>query len=123
MLAAEIATAAPEPDEGDGSTPTDPDAALRRFVEQVTAASARERGGWLGWIVPAPATVPLDEGAAVPTAGMTALALLDIADIGDGSTVLIVGATGGVGSASAKSGLVADNLACRSAVPSRPQAR
>lgn len=76
-----------------------------------------------GWIVPAPATVPLDEGAAVPTAGMTALALLDIADIGDGSTVLIVGATGGVGSASAKSGLVADNLACRSAVPSRPQAR
>lgn len=50
MLAAEIATAAPEPDEGDGSTPADPDAALRRFVEQVTAASARERGGWLGGI-------------------------------------------------------------------------
>jgi NADPH:quinone reductase-like Zn-dependent oxidoreductase len=51
-----------------------------------------------GWIVPAPATVSLDEAAAVPTAGMTALALLDVADIGNGSTVLVVGATGGVGS-------------------------
>ena len=34
----------------------------------------------------------------MPTAGMTALALLDVADIGNGSTVLVVGATGGVGS-------------------------
>ena len=50
-IAAEIAHATPEQDEGDGSTPPDPDEGLRRFVEAVTAAGTRERdGGWLGGI-------------------------------------------------------------------------
>ena len=50
-IAAEIALAVPEQDEGDGSTPPDPDENLRRFVEGVTAAGARDRdGSWLGGI-------------------------------------------------------------------------
>jgi len=50
-VAAEIAGAAPEGDEGDGSTPPDPDEGLRRFVEAVTAAGTLGRdGGWLGGI-------------------------------------------------------------------------
>jgi NADPH:quinone reductase-like Zn-dependent oxidoreductase len=46
-------------------------------------------------IAPAPRTIALSEAAAVPTAGMTALNLLD--RIGDVGRLLIVGATGGVG--------------------------
>jgi hypothetical protein len=50
-IAADIARTTPEPDEGDGSTPPDPDEGLRRFAATVTAAGARERdGGWLGGI-------------------------------------------------------------------------
>jgi hypothetical protein len=50
-IAADIAHATPEQDEGDGNTPPDPDEGLRRFVEAVTAAGTRERdGGWLGGI-------------------------------------------------------------------------
>ena len=48
-VAAEIARAMPEPDEGDGSTPPDPGEGLRRFVEAVTAPGARD-GGWLSGI-------------------------------------------------------------------------
>ena len=41
----------PQQDEGDGSTPPDPDEGLRHFVETVTAPAARDRdGGWLGGI-------------------------------------------------------------------------
>lgn len=48
-IAAEIAGAAPEQDEGDGETPADPDKNLRGFVAAVTAPAARERDGdWLG---------------------------------------------------------------------------
>jgi len=46
-------------------------------------------------IAAAPRTIALSEAAAVPTAGMTALNLLD--RIGDAGRLLIVGATGGVG--------------------------
>ena len=50
-IATGIVHAAPLQDEGDGSTPPDPDEGLRRFVEAVTAAGTRERdGGWLGGI-------------------------------------------------------------------------
>lgn len=50
-VAAGIAATAPERDEGDGSAPPDPDASLCRFVEAVTAASAREaHGRWLGGV-------------------------------------------------------------------------
>ena len=47
-VAAQIVRAGPEQDEGDGNTPPDLDEGLRRFVEAVTAAGARERGG--GWL-------------------------------------------------------------------------
>jgi NADPH:quinone reductase-like Zn-dependent oxidoreductase len=52
------------------------------------------------WIAPAPKTVPLSHAAAAPTAGMTALALVGLANLttNDGQSVLIVGAGGGVGS-------------------------
>jgi NADPH:quinone reductase-like Zn-dependent oxidoreductase len=46
-------------------------------------------------IAAAPRTVALSEAAAVPTAGMTALNLVD--RVGDASRLLVVGATGGVG--------------------------
>jgi tetratricopeptide (TPR) repeat protein len=48
-VAAEIARAMPEPDEGDGSAPPDPDEGLRRFVEVVTVPGTRD-GGWLSGI-------------------------------------------------------------------------
>ncbi|GEP98667.1 NADP-dependent oxidoreductase [Chitinophaga cymbidii] len=46
----------------------------------------------------APESIPLTEAAAVPTAGMTALQMLDRSGLQKGQTLLIVGATGGVGS-------------------------
>lgn len=46
-------------------------------------------------IAAAPRTVALSEAAAVPTAGMTALNLVD--RVGDARRLLVVGATGGVG--------------------------
>jgi hypothetical protein len=50
-VAAEITGATPQPDQGDGSTPPDPDDDLRHFMEAVTAPDARERdGNWLGGI-------------------------------------------------------------------------
>jgi hypothetical protein len=49
-VAAAIVHATPLQDEGDGSTPPDPDDRLRRFAEAVTAAGTRERDGWLGGI-------------------------------------------------------------------------
>ena len=48
-VAAEIARAMPEPDEGDGGTPPDTDEGLRRFVEAVTSPGTRD-GGWLSGI-------------------------------------------------------------------------
>jgi NADPH:quinone reductase-like Zn-dependent oxidoreductase len=45
-----------------------------------------------------PESVGVAEAAALPMPGLTALDLVDAADPGEGETVLIVGATGGVGS-------------------------
>jgi NADPH:quinone reductase-like Zn-dependent oxidoreductase len=45
-----------------------------------------------------PATVGFAEAAALPTPGLAAINLVDAADIREGETILIVGATGGVGS-------------------------
>ncbi|WP_226345508.1 NAD(P)-dependent alcohol dehydrogenase [Agilicoccus flavus] len=50
-------------------------------------------------LVPVPADLSVVEAAAVPTSGLTALqALRDIADVRPGQSVLITGASGGVGS-------------------------
>ncbi|HEY1167247.1 MAG TPA: NADP-dependent oxidoreductase [Chitinophaga sp.] len=46
----------------------------------------------------APSSIPLETAAAVPTSGMTAQQLLEHAGLQKGQTLLIVGATGGVGS-------------------------
>lgn len=46
----------------------------------------------------APSNIPLIEAAALPTSGMTAHQLLEKAGLHRGQTLLIVGATGGVGS-------------------------
>lgn len=46
----------------------------------------------------APSNIPLVEAAALPTSGMTAHQLLEKAGLQRGQTLLIVGATGGVGS-------------------------
>lgn len=45
-----------------------------------------------------PSTLDPVEAAALPTAGMTALSALDRLELGAGSTLLVVGASGGVGS-------------------------
>jgi NADPH:quinone reductase-like Zn-dependent oxidoreductase len=45
-----------------------------------------------------PETVGFAEAAALPMPGLTAMDLVDAVDLGEGETVLIVGATGGVGS-------------------------
>ncbi|MCO5989050.1 NADP-dependent oxidoreductase [Actinoallomurus spadix] len=62
----------------------------------------RGRGSYAEWaiapegaVAPPPQTIALSEAAAVPTAGTTALNLVD--RIGDAHRLLIVGATGGVG--------------------------
>jgi NADPH:quinone reductase-like Zn-dependent oxidoreductase len=44
-----------------------------------------------------PVNVGFAEAAALPTPGLTAMDLVDAVEIGEGETVLIVGATGGVG--------------------------
>ncbi len=46
-----------------------------------------------------PAGLPVDAAAALPTTGLTALVLLGTAGVRPGDTVLVVGATGGVGTA------------------------
>ncbi|MGO4743118.1 NADP-dependent oxidoreductase [Serratia quinivorans] len=49
-------------------------------------------------LVPCPETVSISQAAALPTAGITALQLSQRLDLAPRSTVLIIGATGGVGS-------------------------
>ena len=49
-------------------------------------------------VVKVPAELPLPEAAALPTAGMTALAALDALRLSRGASLLLVGASGGVGS-------------------------
>ena len=44
-----------------------------------------------------PVTVGFAEAAALPTPGLTAMDFMDTVDIREGETMLIVGATGGVG--------------------------
>ena len=50
------------------------------------------------WVAKAPRRISLCQAAAAPTAGMTALGVVEKANIRPGHTVLVVGATGGVGS-------------------------
>lgn len=49
-------------------------------------------------VVARPAALSAVDAAALPVAAMTAAGILDLAEAGPGSTVLVVGATGGVGS-------------------------
>ncbi|MCP2164597.1 NADP-dependent oxidoreductase [Goodfellowiella coeruleoviolacea] len=46
-----------------------------------------------------PATVPVEQAAALPIAGMTALGVMTLAAIRPGETALVIGASGGVGTA------------------------
>lgn len=52
-----------------------------------------------GPVAPIPDGMILEQAAAVPTASMTGYTLVEMADLDVGATVLIVGATGGVGQA------------------------
>jgi NADPH:quinone reductase-like Zn-dependent oxidoreductase len=49
-------------------------------------------------LAPAPATIPLAEAATLPISGMTALQAVDAARVVTGSSLLVIGASGGVGS-------------------------
>jgi NADPH:quinone reductase-like Zn-dependent oxidoreductase len=77
-----------------------------------------------GAVAVLPASIHDEVGAALPTAGMTALALVDALGLPSGSTVLITGATGGVGSfatqlAAAKGYRVLVTAAAKDAAPMR----
>ncbi|MET7685585.1 NADP-dependent oxidoreductase [Streptomyces sp. NPDC005423] len=51
----------------------------------------------LGALAAVPDMMPADVAAALPTSGMTALGVLDHMQVPEGGTLLVVGATGGVG--------------------------
>jgi NADPH:quinone reductase-like Zn-dependent oxidoreductase len=51
-----------------------------------------------GHVAPKPASIDHAGAAGIPTAGLTALEAVDTAGLDEGSTLVIVGATGGVGS-------------------------
>ena len=51
-----------------------------------------------GWVARKPASIELEAAGASPLAGITALAALDALQPAEGETVLVIGATGGVGS-------------------------
>ncbi len=64
------------------------------------------RGSWAevavvgtdGFVATKPEAVPFPDAGAAPLAGLTALAAVDALDLEEGEVILIVGATGGVGS-------------------------
>ncbi|WP_235051260.1 NADP-dependent oxidoreductase [Yinghuangia soli] len=68
-----------------------PVGAYGTYAEYVIAAED-------GVLAVAPENLPLPLAAALPTAGQTALSLLEAAGLGEGQTLLLVGAAGGVGS-------------------------
>jgi NADPH:quinone reductase len=90
---------------GDGVTRYAPGDAVFGFVAAMTPPV--HDGGWAELVVvpedvsiaPLPAGVDLAEAGAAPLAAITALALLDAVSLAAGEVVLVVGATGGVGSA------------------------
>lgn len=65
-----------------------PSGALAEYVLINDAPSASRR----------PAELTPAQGAALPTGALTAAALLDLTNVAEGASVLVVGATGGVGS-------------------------
>ncbi|MDX3659175.1 NADP-dependent oxidoreductase [Streptomyces sp. ID05-26A] len=67
-----------------------------RFGTFAEVVVARETPA-LGALTTIPDAVPTHLAAALPTAGMTALSVLDHLTVPDGGTLLIIGATGGVG--------------------------
>jgi NADPH:quinone reductase-like Zn-dependent oxidoreductase len=73
-------------------------------VIAMSAQAATGRGTWAELValpghllVPAPATVPLADAAALPLAGMTALQALRATGLSAGERILVVGAAGAVG--------------------------
>lgn len=82
---------------GDGVTGIRPGEAV--FGWSTTGALAEYARVPADHLVPVPANVSIAEAAAVPTSAMTALqALRDIGKVQAGQTVLVTGASGGVGS-------------------------
>ncbi len=68
-------------------------------------------------IGPAPSDVDLATAGAAPLAGITAITAIDALDLTDGDTVLIVGATGGVGSLAIQLAAAAGATVIASALP------
>jgi NADPH:quinone reductase-like Zn-dependent oxidoreductase len=77
-------------DEVIGFVPSMPPLERGSFAEKISGSDLV--------LVPKPAELDFLEAAALPLAGSAALDLLEAADVKEGDTVLIVGATGGVGS-------------------------
>jgi NADPH:quinone reductase-like Zn-dependent oxidoreductase len=77
-------------DEVFGFVPSTPPLEHGSFAERISASDLV--------LVRKPADLDFHEAAALPLAGSAAIDLLDAVDVTDGDTLLIVGATGGVGS-------------------------
>ena len=77
-------------DEVFGFVPSVPPVQQGTFAERISGEGAI--------VVPMPAGLDFNQAAALPLAGTAALDLLDAADLKEGDVVLVVGATGGVGS-------------------------
>ncbi|MEX0666754.1 MAG: NADP-dependent oxidoreductase [Acidimicrobiia bacterium] len=73
-----------------GFVPSMPPLERGTFAERISSASMV--------LVPKPSGLDFEQAAALPLAGAAALDLLDAVDVKDGDTILVVGATGGVGS-------------------------
>lgn len=80
------------------------------YAEYVTAPAAA--------VAKKPSSASFDEAAALPMPGLTAMNLLEAADPEEGETVLVVGATGGVGSYAAQ---MAARRGARVVATARPQ--
>lgn len=77
-------------DEVFGFVPSIPPLESGTFAERISGAGMV--------LVPKPTGLDFEQASALPLAGAAALDLMDAADVKQGDTVLIVGATGGVGS-------------------------
>ena len=71
-------------------------------------------------IAPAPARISVADAAAVPTAAMTALGALEAVGLREGQAIVIVGATGGIGSFATQ---LAAGLGAHVIATARPDAR
>ena len=88
----------------------DPDVHDGCWAEHITVAAA-------GIVATVPGGVDLASAGAAPLAGITALAAIDALELSEGDTLLVVGATGGVGSLAVQLAAAAGATVVATALP------